>query len=97
VTLMRFDPFTELDRLTEQTLSAGSRGLRSLPMDALRRIRVRRPPARQEGDKVLIDRMTAHGRHGVLTFTIPVSEASKPRRVVLGCADRPSDAPNVVT
>ena len=35
--LMRFDPFRELDRLAEQTLSVGARGLRSVPMDALRR------------------------------------------------------------
>jgi HSP20 family protein len=144
VTLMRFDPFKELDRLAEQTLSVGARGLRSMPMDALRRddefivhldvpgvgpgdieltvernvvsIRVRRLPARQEGDEVLIDerphgefarqlmmgdnldadRLTADVRDGVLTLTIPVSEASKPRRVVLGSADRSSEAPNVV-
>jgi len=144
VTLMRFDPFRELDRLAEQTLSVGARALRSMPMEALRRgdefivhldvpgvaiddidltvernvvsIRVHRPPARQEGDEVLIDerphgefarqlflgdnldaeRLTADARDGVLTLTIPVSEASKPRRVVLGSADRSSDAPNVV-
>jgi HSP20 family protein len=144
VTLMRFDPFRELDRLAEQTVSVGARGLRSMPMEALRRgdvfivhldvpgvglddidltvernvvsIRVRRLPARQEGDEVLIDerphgefarqlflgdnldadRLTADARDGVLTLTIPVSEASKPRRVVLGSAERSSDAPNVV-
>ena len=144
MTLMRFDPFRELDRLAEQTLSAGARALHSLPMEALRRgdefivhldvpgvgpddidltvernvvsIRVRRLPDRQEGDEVLIDerphgefarqlflgdnldadRLTADTRDGVLTLTIPGSEASKPRRVVLGSADRSSDAPNVV-
>jgi HSP20 family protein len=144
VTLMRFDPFKELDRLAEQTLSVGARGLRSMPMDALRRddefivhldvpgvgpddidltvernvvsIRVRRLPARQEGDEVFIDerphgefvrqllmghdldagRLTADARAGVLTLTIPVSEASRPRRVVLGSADGASDAPNLV-
>jgi HSP20 family protein len=37
VTLMRFDPFRELDRLAEQTFSAGARALRSMPMEALRR------------------------------------------------------------
>ena len=37
MTLMRFDPFRELDRLAEQTLSVGTRALRSLPMEALRR------------------------------------------------------------
>jgi HSP20 family protein len=141
---MRFDPFRELDRLAEQTLSAGARAMHSMPMEALRRgdefivhldvpgvgpddidltvernvvsIRVRRLPARQEGDEVLIDerphgefarqlflgdnldadRLSADVRDGVLTLTIPVSEASKPRRVALGSAGRSSDAPNVV-
>ena len=37
MTLMRFDPFRELDRLAEQTFSAGARALRSMPMEALRR------------------------------------------------------------
>ena len=83
MTLMRFDPFRELDRLAEQTLSAGARAVHSMPMEALRRgdellvhldipgvarddidltvernvvsVRVRRVPARQEGDEVIID------------------------------------------
>jgi HSP20 family protein len=37
MTLMRFDPFRELDRLAEQTLSAGARAMRTMPMEALRR------------------------------------------------------------
>jgi HSP20 family protein len=37
MTLMRFDPFRELDRLAEQTLQVGTRALRSMPMEALRR------------------------------------------------------------
>jgi HSP20 family protein len=144
VTLMRFDPFQELEQLAEQSLSVGARALHGMPMEAVRHgdelivhldvpgvgpddialtvernvvsIRVRRLPARQEGDEVLIDerphgefarqlmmgdnldadRLTADVRDGVLTLTIPVSEASKPRRVVLGSADRSSEAPNVV-
>jgi HSP20 family protein len=40
---MRFDPFRELDRLAEQTLSLGSRALRSMPMEAVRR-----------GDQILV-------------------------------------------
>lgn len=36
MTLMRFDPFRELDRLSEQIL-AGTRGPRTLPMTAYRR------------------------------------------------------------
>lgn len=34
MTLMRFDPFEELDRLAEQTLSVGPRGLPSMPAPA---------------------------------------------------------------
>lgn len=131
MTLMRFDPFRELDRLAEQTLSVGARALRTMPMEALRRgdqflvyldvpgvhpedidltvernvvsVRARRAPARQEGDEVIIDErpygefarqlflgdnldpdgMSADTRNGVLTLTIPISEASKPRRVEL--------------
>jgi len=142
MTLMRFDPFRELDRLAEQTLSVGTRALRSVPMEALRRgeefivhldvpgvgsddidltvernvvnIRVRRLPDRQERDEVVIDerpygefarqlflgdnldvdRLTADSRDGVLTLTIPISQSSKPRRVALSSADRPSDAAN---
>jgi HSP20 family protein len=131
MTLMRFDPFRELDRLTEQALAAG-RGPRAMPMEAFRRgdefivaldlpgvrpddvdvtvernvvtVRARRRPLRQEGDELLIDerpqgefsrqlflgdnldtgRMQATFELGVLTLTIPVSEASKPRKVEIG-------------
>jgi HSP20 family protein len=136
---MRFDPFRELDRLAEQTLSAGTRAIRTMPMEALRRgdefkvyidlpgvvsddvdltvernvvsVRARRAPARQDGDEVLIDerpygefnrqlflgdnldpdRLSADTRDGVLELTIPISEASKPRRVALGSAGAPGD------
>ena len=39
MSVMRFDPFREFDRLAEQMLGAGSRtgGARSFPMDAYRR------------------------------------------------------------
>ncbi len=142
MTLMRFDPFRELDRLAEQTLSVGARALRSMPMEALRRgeqfivhldvpgvgsddidltvernvvsVRVRRLPDRQEGDELLIDerpygefarqlflgdnldadRLTADVRDGVVTVTIPVSSASKPRRVTLSSDAGSSDASN---
>jgi HSP20 family protein len=140
VTLMRFDPFRELDRLTEQALSAGARAMRSMPMEALRRgdelivhldlpgvlpddidltvernvvsVRAHRAPARHEGDEVIIDErphgefarqlflgdnldpdgLSANTRDGVLTLTIPVTEASKPRRVQLSSADTSSGA-----
>jgi HSP20 family protein len=142
MTLMRFDPFRELDRLTEQTLAAG-RGPRAMPMEAFRRgdqfivaldlpgvppedvdvtvernvvtVRARRRPLRQEVDEVLIDerpqgefsrqlflgdnldtgRMSANFEHGVLTLSIPVSEASKPRKVEIG--SRPSERQTIET
>jgi HSP20 family protein len=140
VTLMRFDPFRELDRVAERTLSGAAKALYGMPMEALRRgdqflvhldlpgvpredidltvernvvsVRVRRVPDRQEGDEVVIDerpygefsrqlflgdnldpdRLSADTHDGVLTLTIPVSEASKPRRVQLGSAGTSSGA-----
>jgi HSP20 family protein len=134
MTLMRFDPFRELDRLADQAL-VGARAARTLPMEALRRgdqfivaidvpgsapndidvtvernvveITARRQPIRQEGDEVIIDErpqgesrrqlflgdnldptnLSAACERGVLTLTIPVSEASKPRKVEIGSSD----------
>src|SRR6201991_2917290 len=131
MTLMRFDPFRELDRLADQAL-AGARTARTLPMEALRcgdefivsidvpgtqakdidltvernvvEITTRRRPIRQEGDEVIVDErpqgefrrqlflgdnldpdhLSAICDRGVLTLTIPVSEASKPRKVEIG-------------
>jgi HSP20 family protein len=131
MTLMRFDPFRELDRLADQTLS-GARSTQTLPMEALRRgdqfivaidvpgsdpndidvtvernvveITAQRRPIRQEGDEVIVDErpqgefrrqlflgenldpdnLSAAYDLGVLTLTIPVSEASKPRKVEIG-------------
>jgi HSP20 family protein len=128
MTLMRFDPFRELDRFSEQML-AGNRAMRTMPMEAFRRgdefvvaldvpgvdpadvdltvernvvnIRATRRPFRREGDELLVDerltgefsrqlflgdnldssKLEASVDRGVLTITIPVSEASKPRRV----------------
>ena len=37
MTLMRWDPFRALDRLAEQNLAAGSRAVRTMPTEALRR------------------------------------------------------------
>jgi HSP20 family protein len=135
MTLMRFDPFRELDRLAEQALAVGARATRSMPMEALRRgeeflvfldlpgvqrddvdvtvernvvsIRARRVPQRQEDDEVIVDErpygefarqlflgenldpggLTADMDNGVLTMRVPVSEASKPRRVSLGSSE----------
>jgi HSP20 family protein len=131
MTLMRFDPFRELDRLGEQ-LTSGRLHVRTMPMEAFRRgdefvvaidlpgvtpedleltvernvinVRASRRPARREGDEVLVDeraygelsrqlflgdnldpnKLEANFDRGVLTLTIPVSEASKPRRVPIG-------------
>jgi HSP20 family protein len=139
VTLMRFDPFRELDRLTDQAL-LGARTMRTMPMEALRRgdqfivaldvpgvnpndidvtvernvieINARRQPLRQEGDEVIVDerpqgefrrqlflgdnldpnKLTADCNRGVLTLTIPVSEASKPRKVQIGSANKGQQA-----
>jgi HSP20 family protein len=134
VTLMRFDPFRELDRLADQAL-VGARAARTLPMEALRRgdqfivsidvpgtdpndidvtlernvveITAHRQPIRQEGDEVIVDErpqgefrrqlflgenldpdnLSAACDRGVLTLTIPVSEASKPRKVEIGSSN----------
>jgi HSP20 family protein len=126
--LMRFDPFRELDRLTEQ-LASTARTPKAFPMDAYRRgdrfvvefdlpgvepasieltveqnvltVRADRRFEPQEGDEVVVaerpqgtygrqiflgdaldsERVQADCRHGVLTLTIPVADAAKPRRV----------------
>jgi HSP20 family protein len=130
--LMRWDPFRDLDRLTEQLWSSttGPKAVsRSFPMDAYRRgetffvhfdlpgvdpdgidlsveknvltISVERSWQPDEGDEVLAverprgrftrqlflgetldtDRLQARYDQGVLTLSIPVAEAAKPRRV----------------
>jgi HSP20 family protein len=131
MTLMRFDPFRELDRWTEQAM-AGSRSMRTMPMEALRRgdrffvaldlpgvaqddieltvernvvtVHASRAALAQEGDEVIVDerphgefsrqlflgenldaaKLTADLTDGVLNLEIPVSEASKPRKISLG-------------
>ena len=127
--LIRFDPFREFDRLTEQLASTASRVPRGFPMDAYRRgdqfivefdlpgvepasidltvennvlsVRSERRFEPREGDEVLVaerphgtytrqlfladtldsENVQAKYEHGVLTLTIPVAEAAKPRRV----------------
>jgi HSP20 family protein len=133
MTLMRFDPFRELDQLANQAVG-GAWKAHTLPIEALRRgdqfiiaidvpgitendvdvtvernvveVSARRQPLRQEGDQVIVDerpqgefrrqlflgenldpsKMTAQVDHGVLTLTVPVSEASKPRKIAIGAA-----------
>ncbi|MGH2946968.1 MAG: Hsp20/alpha crystallin family protein [Solirubrobacteraceae bacterium] len=130
--LMRFDPFRDLDRLTEQLASTAARAPRGFPMDAYRRgdefivefdlpgvepasieltveqnalsVRAERRFEPRAGDEVLVaerpqgtyarqlflgdaldsERVQANCRHGVLTLTIPVAEAAKPRHVPVG-------------
>ena len=125
--LMRFDPFRELDRLTEQTWS-GAR-LPAMPMDAYRRgdhfvvhfdlpgvdpssidltveknvltVSAERHWEPAEGNQVVVaerpqgrfsrqlflgegldaDHIEASYDQGVLTVTLPVAEAAKPRKV----------------
>ena len=130
MTLMRFDPFRELDRFSEQMM--GGRMPRTMPIEAWRRkdefyvyvdlpgvnqddveltvernvvsIRAERRPAHEEGDDVIVDerphgtftrqlflgdnldanKLSADYDRGVLMLTIPIAEASKPRRIQLG-------------
>ena len=130
--LIRFDPFREFDRLTEQLASTATRVPRAFPMDAYRRgdqfivefdlpgvepasidltveqnvlsVRSERRFEPREGDEVLVaerphgtyarqlflgdtldsENVQADYQHGVLTLTIPVAEAAKPRRVQVG-------------
>src|ERR1700759_1043756 len=139
MTLMRFDPFRELDRLADQALTS-ARTPRTMPMEAFRRgdqfivaidvpgvnqedggirsernlieLSARRQPLRQAGDEVIIDerpqgefrrqlflgdnlhpdKLTAKYDHGVLTLTIPVWEASKPRKIAIGRSSEPPHA-----
>jgi HSP20 family protein len=139
MTLMRFDPFRELDRWTEQAM-AGARSIRPMPMEALRRgdlflvaldlpgvaqddidvtvernvvtVRASRAPLAQEGDEVIVDerphgefsrqlflgenldptKLTADLTDGVLNLSIPVSEASKPRKISLSDHSTTTDA-----
>ena len=137
--LMRFDPFRDLDRLTQQlwnTSGTGNSqaGLRAMPMDAYRRgdrfvvhfdlpgvdpegieltieknvltVSAERRWDRREGDEPVAaerlqgsftrqlflgetldaDHVEARYEHGVLTLTIPVAEAAKPRKVAISAS-----------
>jgi HSP20 family protein len=138
--LMRFDPFRDLDRLTQQlwnTAGSGPQsGLRAMPMDAYRRgdrfvvhfdlpgvdpdqfeltveknvltVKAERAWQRQEGDEPVAterlqgtftrqlflgetldaDHIEADYEHGVLTLTIPVAEAAKPRKLEVSVSNQ---------
>ena len=141
--LMRFDPFRDLDRLTQQLWNTGNggTGLRPMPMDAYRRgdrfvvhfdlpgvaadqieltveknvltVGAERRWERQEDDEPVAaerpqghftrqlflgetldaDHIEASYTDGVLSLTIPVAEAAKPRKVAIaGAADGKPEA-----
>lgn len=127
--LMRFDPFRELDRLTDELWNSTRSAARTFPMDAYRRgdrfyvhfdlpgvdpasidltveknvltVTAERAWSPQDGDEVLVNErprgtyrrqlflgetldaggLEASYDAGVLTLTIPVAEAAKPRKV----------------
>jgi HSP20 family protein len=85
---MRFDPCRELERPADQAV-AGARTARTLPMEGLRRdnqfiVSIDVPGTDANLDP---DNLSAASDRGVLTLTIPVSEASKPRMVQTGRSD----------
>ncbi len=139
---MRFDPFRDLDRLTQQLLtSSGPAAPRSMPLDAYRRgdhfvirldlpgidpdsvdlsveknvltVRAERSWTPEEGDEVVIaerpqgsftrqlflgdnldlDHVKASYDQGVLTVTVPVAEAAKPRKVQITTGSNNSTQP----
>jgi HSP20 family protein len=138
MTVMQFDPLSQLDRMFRGLLPDGGRNTRRMPipMDVYRRgdeyiveldlpgvspdqievtaernvisVRADRSEPHLEGDEVLVcerphmalerqiyvsdnldtERMQAEYRNGVLMLRLPLSEASKPRRVnVIGSSE----------
>jgi HSP20 family protein len=134
--LMRFDPFRELDRVTQNLWGGDVRRLNGVPMDAYRKgdrflvhfdvpgidpagieltveknvLTVSAERTRQWGDdvdEVVVaerpvgsfsrqlflgetldpDRIEASCQNGVLTLSIPVAEAAKPRKVSITSGD----------
>ena len=86
--LLRFDPFRELDRVTES-----APGRTSMPMDAVRRgetVLVSERPAGPISRQLLLgDSLDGPGvvadyDRGVLTLYIPVAAAAKPRKIEIG-------------
>lgn len=136
--LMRYDPFRELDRLSERLWGSLTRPV-SLPMDAYRHgeafvvkldlpgidpssvevsveqnvltVKAERTWTPAEGDEVLVaerpqgsfsrqlflgenldtEHVSASYDAGVLTITIPVHEAAKPRRIEVTTGSEPRE------
>ena len=139
--LMRFDPFRELDRLTQQTWS-GTATTRFMPIDAYRKgdhffvhfdlpgvdadsveltveknvltVSAERTWQRSDGEELVVaerpqgrfsrqlflgetldtDSIQANYDRGVLTVSIPVAEAAKPKKVQISVGESQPQAIN---
>src|ERR1700761_3622428 len=92
--LMRTDPFRELDRLTQQVLGTAAPPADRAPVqpDGAQMIVADRPYGaftRQVflGETLDADNIAADYAAGVLTLTIPVREAAKPRSIQVTSGD----------
>jgi HSP20 family protein len=97
--LMRTDPFRELDRLTQQVLGTNARPA-AMPMDAYRHgdtfyICLDLPGINPDSIDLTVEQNVLNVRAerapaqaaGVLTLTIPVREAAKPRSIQVTSSD----------
>ncbi|WP_372665893.1 Hsp20/alpha crystallin family protein [Amycolatopsis kentuckyensis] len=89
MTLLRFDPFRDRERVSDVSVERN-----------VVTVRATRRPARGRqlflGDNLDTSRLSADFERGVLTLRIPVAESSKPRRVEIGSRDerrQVADAP----
>src|ERR671933_702379 len=98
--LMRFDPFRDLDRLTQNLWSTDARRVNAFPMDAYRKgseflVHFDVPGIDPNTIELTVEKnvLTVSAEHieancenGVLTLRIPVAEAAKPRKVEITSA-----------
>ena len=95
--LMRFDPFRDLDRVTDQLARQTRQTPSVLAMDAVRDenevvIYIDVPGVAVDDidvsvDALDLDQLTATTGNGVLTISVPVAERSKPRRIDVSAND----------